>query len=354
MVSAAVFFLIFSAQTFLSIALEVMQSASRVVHRPLSGAAPTEHFDEGKEDCITVNSGYAVGDLHTYFDWYDKRFNDAGANRCYRLYTPPVSPDPAAAPKALPVIVFFHEMYDRATHACSSESGLDLVAQAEAQGYALLCADANVHWDIPQPVEGKSVCNKAMSSDHQYVRALIKTIQKDPRLDSTQIFFTGHSEGAAFSIWASMCFAKFIRGVAPSGMGIKMHGSAVTEEQCDSNTAPDYNCKVGLDDGVKIPDGFGICETCEYTPIKPFKAPSVTGEDLKICLLSGCQDYFRPTMWQLSAALTANQMPHTMHHFTGQHVVPEGYANLLTSCFGIGKPDSAVLRQQFTETCPEE
>eukprot|EP00448_Togula_jolla_P004263 CAMPEP_0170608404 /NCGR_PEP_ID=MMETSP0224-20130122/21566_1 /TAXON_ID=285029 /ORGANISM="Togula jolla, Strain CCCM 725" /LENGTH=309 /DNA_ID=CAMNT_0010933627 /DNA_START=79 /DNA_END=1008 /DNA_ORIENTATION=+ len=284
-------------------------------------------LDGGRHDCIDAPSK-AIGVLHGYMDDEDTRYADGGADRCFRIFNPH-----EAAPKGLPVVVYFHEMLDRAVHACQEKSPLDLAEKAKAHGFALVCADANVLWDIPEPKKGQEgICGEEASQDHLYVSHLLDVLKSDKSLDPERIFFAGHSEGAAFATWASFCFASQIRGFASSGYGLKLHGAAVRPSHCKVLSRLGYDCKAGADDGVTVPGGFGSCADCEYSPLKPWKAKNVVGEDLRICLFNGRRDYFRPSTWFLESELKSVKMSYTSIALEGMHQVPTGFGDLLSTC----------------------
>mmetsp|Transcript_50197 Transcript_50197/g.109038 ORF Transcript_50197/g.109038 Transcript_50197/m.109038 type:complete len:385 (+) Transcript_50197:58-1212(+) len=287
--------------------------------------------DGGVNDCIASTSP-VVGDLFSFQDKLDTRFNDSGADRCFRLYKPPRKPE---FPEKLPVVVYFHEMYDRAVHACQEESYIDLRRQAEEKGFALVCADANVHWDIPENKMGKGVCQASSSADFSYVQHILKSIgHHNKTLNPKQVFFMGHSEGAAFTNWASFCFSHEIRGFASSGFGLKLHGPAVLQRHCDKVRLEDYNCQPGVDDGVDV-GGYGACNGCEVSPIDPWRTKNVAHQDLRICLLVAENDYFRPTMWSMEAALRHKHIPFRRLLIEGKHEMPQGFGEMMTSCLQV-------------------
>mmetsp|Transcript_64369 Transcript_64369/g.140126 ORF Transcript_64369/g.140126 Transcript_64369/m.140126 type:complete len:346 (+) Transcript_64369:60-1097(+) len=287
--------------------------------------------DGGIHDCISAPNGEAIGMLHHFADLEDTRYNHHGAHRCYRLFAPPV--DNTVPFKPMPVIIYFHEMLDRAVHACQENSTLDLARQAQARGFALVCADANVHWDIPESNHGQDgICNDEASEDHRYVRHILDSIKSRGKFDHDRIYFVGHSEGAAFTTWASFCFASEIRGFGASGYGLKLHGAAVEQSHCDKLTGLGYDCQVGKDDGIQVPGGYGACDGCEYSPLKPWKVRNVVGQDLRICLFNGREDYFRPSTWAMEAMLKSLNMPYESIEFEGIHMVPDGFGELLSTC----------------------
>jgi len=291
---------------------------------------PAEPSDRGLHDCMESPNN-AIGFVHGYADVSDTRYNDAGAKRCFRVFNPRQTE--SVHSKKTPVVVYFHEMLDRAVHACQANSTLDLAEKAKAHGFALVCADANVHWDIPESKKGQEgICDEEASKDHLYVSSLLDYIKSHDNFDPEQIFFVGHSEGAAFTTWASFCFASQIRGFAASGYGLKLHGAAVTQSHCDKLADLDYDCKAGEDDGVTVSGGYGSCADCEYSPLKPWKAKNVVGEDLRICLFNGREDYFRPSTWALESELHAVRMPFKSIEFEGIHQVPAGFGDLVRSC----------------------
>jgi len=306
--------------------------------------------DGGVNDCLDVPfGGVPVGDVYSYPSPRDTRYNSSGTSRCYRAYVPP-----SDKPGPKPVIIYFHSMHSSATAACRRDGGhYDLYENANAKGYALVCADANVHWDVPEATKSNPApCSTKDSWDHFYVVHILRTIHSQPDVfDSSKIFFAGHSEGSMFTTWASYCFADKITGFAQSGVGLKLHGNAVTKEHCEkmegqvggkgrgllpSTLDPEwYPCKPSTDDGMLIPGGWGGCDDCEYNPLKPWRALNSQGEDLQVCLFSGCDDYFLPSVWAMQEHLDRAEIPYHLQRFDGAHVLPQGYGAMIASCFKL-------------------
>jgi len=308
---------------------------------------PFDDPDGGENDCIdTPFGGSLVGSLISYDTPTDTRYNSKGATRCFRAYLPSNIPKGPA-----PVVVYFHEMFSSATNACRKGGYMGLVEQASEAGFALICADANVHWDIPEALNRTHApCSEEDSADHAYVQTIFTMLKKFPdTFDTSRIFLAGHSEGATFTTWAAFCFNREIRGFASSGVGLKLHGAAVTEESCTSHV--DGACLVGVDDGTEVPGLWGECEGCEYSPLKPWKARNVVGDLLSICLFSGCSDYFRHSVTMMEQNLEEVKMPYVMHHFNGGHVIPPSFAETLTECFGLS---NATKSQDLFPSCPGE
>jgi len=337
---AVVFLLCLRSESRITLSLE-----NEHEHHQFSGNRLQK--DGGESDCIvTPYGGEVVGAMVSY-QTNDTRYDPAGAIRCFRVYMPPGVRHRSAA---LPVIIYFHEMGSTATNACRRGGPLDLVAEADRRGFALVCADANVRWDVPEATNTTAdPCDATASADHSYVRTVMTTLQKWPDwFDPSRIFLAGHSEGSTFSTWASFCFSREIRGFAPSGFGLKLHGSAVTKERCQGFNA---DCRVSVDDGIVIPGGWGACKNCQCSPLTPWRAKNVVGEDLRACIFSGCQDYFRGSISMMEGLFAEVGVPYDIHHFEGNHAVPQGFGSMLSNCFNISN-DTAVT-QLFRSTCDQ-
>mmetsp|Transcript_47755 Transcript_47755/g.103950 ORF Transcript_47755/g.103950 Transcript_47755/m.103950 type:complete len:370 (+) Transcript_47755:57-1166(+) len=292
--------------------------------------------DKGTADCkVFADGGEVVGETFSFIDTADVRFNSHGAVRCYNIYTPEAHPD-----KLLPVVIFFHESHGYAAQACRHGGYPGLVDEGDKVGFAVICADANVHWDIPEMSgETGEACDRTKSADQRYLEDILQRVHaRKNRFDSERIYLAGHSEGSMFTTWASFCYADQIRGFSTSGVGLKTHGKAVSLAHCGiTNQLGEYNCQAEVDDGLLIPKDYGACQHCTYNPVKPWKAANVVGKDLDICLFSGCQDYFLPSMWSFEESLKEVKLNYTMHHFDGEHVIPNGYPTMLSTCFGMAE-----------------
>mmetsp|Transcript_9007 Transcript_9007/g.19914 ORF Transcript_9007/g.19914 Transcript_9007/m.19914 type:complete len:363 (+) Transcript_9007:2-1090(+) len=324
----------------------LVASEGSIVLRRQTKPTPNLASDGGEDDCISTHfGGEVVGTLVSFETPFDKRYNTEGAIRCFRAYVPPTA---RRRKGALPVIVYFHEMGSTATNVCRKNGYGGLVKEADMMGYALVCADANVRWDVPAGTKGnEQPCGEGSSFDHAYLRTLLNTLKAWPDwFDLDNIFLAGHSEGSVFSTWAAFCFAKELRGFSPSGMGLKLHGAAVTEALCQGSSSK--GCLVNVDDGTVVPQGWGSCKGCEYSPLKPWQAKNVVGEELSACIFSGCQDYFRPTVESMQNLLQEVNMPYKTIHFDGKHVLPTDYGILLSNCFNISNATPASNASRST------
>jgi polyhydroxybutyrate depolymerase len=178
---------------------------------------------------ICINFSFAAGTLST------NKMTIAGKERTYLVYLP----DGYTTSKTYPLVFMFHGLGGTAQGAASSYYGITELA--DQKGFIAVFPDSlkdlppkdfklffysvkgydtingnKARWDIAH-IQASDRYN---TQDTDFVKGILSTMKTNYKISSDHVYFIGHSYGAIFAYYASMCMPEKVTAFAGASGGM--------------------------------------------------------------------------------------------------------------------------------------